>query len=143
MPTTLFNVYSDRTRDIQLNPGTTVGQLRSILKDGGYDVIEATAHVDRADGSVLHGYVDSYVLKEGDGVRFNTVVHEYPAEAYLQKQEEARKAAHECTCHECKCDSEGHQDVNGYTLKSGDRTIVVGKARITMNGDTVTIVIGK
>jgi hypothetical protein len=142
MPTTLFNVYSDRTRDIQLNPGTTVGQLRRILKEGGYDVVEATAHVDRADGSVLHGYVDNYVLKEGDGVRFNTVVHEYPAEDYLQKQEEARKAAHACTCHECKCDA-AEQSVSVDTLKSGDRTIVVGKAKITMNGDTVTIVIGK
>lgn len=63
MPNTVFNVSSNRIRDIKLNPGTTVGQLRQILHGAGYDVVEATAHVDREEGGTLHGFVENYVLR--------------------------------------------------------------------------------
>lgn len=144
MPNTVFNVSSNRIWDIKLNPGTTVGQLRQILREAGYDVIEATAHVDREDGGTLHGFVENYVLQEGDGVRFTTFVSGLPASDYDNAQVDEG-----CECHCGACEShrkEHDKNDTGHSaaaLKPGDRRIVIGNATVTLNGDTVTIVISK
>lgn len=144
MPNTVFNVSSNRIWDIKLNPGTTVGQLRQILREAGYDVIEATAHVDREDGGTLHGFVENYVLQEGDGVRFTTFVSGLPASDYDNAQVDE-----DGECHCCACEShrkEHAKNETGHSAavpKPGDRRIVIGNATVTLNGDTVTIVISK
>lgn len=147
MPNTVFNVSSNRIRDIKLNPGTTVGQLRQILHGAGYDVVEATAHVDREEGGTLHGFVENYVLREGDGVRFTTFDSDLPAADYDDAH--ADDDCHECHCGACEAHRKQHaqqeqeQVVGAAVLKPGDRRIVIGNATVTLNGDTVTIVISK
>ena len=144
MPNTVFNVSSNRVWDIKLNPGTTVGQLRQILREAGYDVIEATAHVDREDGGTLHGFVENYVLQEGDGVRFTTFVSGLPASDYDNAQVDEDG---DCPCGACEAHRKEH-DKNGTghsaaVPKPGDRRIVIGNATVTLSGDTVTIVTSK
>lgn len=144
MPNTVFNVSSNRIWDIKLNPGTTVGQLRQILREAGYDVVEATAHVDREEGGTLHGFVENCVLQEGDGVRFTTFVSGLPASDYDNAQ-----ADEDCECHCGACEARRKEHTKSATensstvLKPGDRRLVIGNATVTLNGDTVTIVISK
>ena len=77
---TLFQVESSRIHDIELTPGSTVRHLRTILQEGGYDVVEAEVTVNRkAEGDKVIGRVDNYVLKPGDTVEFKTQKLDLPA----------------------------------------------------------------
>lgn len=111
---TLFQVESSRIHDIELTPGSTVRNLRTILQEGGYDVVEAEVTVNRkAEGDKVIGRVDNYVLKPGDTVEFKTHKLDLPAtrsalmdaaEKQQEKEQQERKC-HECaraTCEECR-----------------------------------------
>jgi len=77
---TVFNVVSDRIHDIELEPGTTVAQLRKRLADGGYDVAESMISVNRhSRGDILIGHNDRYALQPGDTVEFKTRKVDFPA----------------------------------------------------------------
>lgn len=78
MPVIAFRVKSDRVHDIDLNAGTTIKMLRSILQEGGYDVRDALVTVYRKDDTLI-GDVETYTLKQGDRVEFSTFAFELPA----------------------------------------------------------------
>lgn len=85
MPVIAFRVKSDRVHDIDLNAGTTIKMLRSILQEGGYDVRDARVTVYRK-GDILIGDVNTYTLKQGDRVEFSTLAFELPAHNQLIKR---------------------------------------------------------
>ena len=68
---TVFNIKSNITADIVIQPGTTVDALKSILVQKGYDVHEATVTVNRLqEGDRLKTPNASYELQEGDTIEF-------------------------------------------------------------------------
>lgn len=111
---TLFQVESSRIHDIELTPGSTVRNLRTILQEGGYDVVEAEVTVNRkAEGDKVIGRVDNYVLQPGDTVEFKTQKLDLPAtrsalKDAAEKQQEKEQQAKTCrdcartTCEECR-----------------------------------------
>lgn len=151
---TLFQVESSRIHDIELTPGSSVGTLRGILHQAGYDVVEAEATVNRyAEQDKLIGRNEGYVLKPGDTVEFATKKLELPAtkqaleeearqaeeaaeQAAKEAQEAARQAAQDVLadrphgCHACQ----GGCGNGGITLAEGRISI-----ERTPNGIVITV----
>lgn len=74
-----FCVRSCRVNDIELDEGTTVGKLRAMLHNSGYDVLDAHAQISRAaEGDKVIGKTDAYSLKAGDCVLFDTYHFQTP-----------------------------------------------------------------
>lgn len=133
---TVFNVKSDRTRDIELNEGTTVRDLKNILHASGYDVLEARAIVHRAEeDDELYGQNGGYKLREGDTVEFKTSelniphlekeVTDFVTQIGAAAQEEAEEEEDcPCECPMCKCEKD---DVT--VTKNSDGSIVIRIAR--------------
>lgn len=108
---TLFQVESSRIHDIELTPGSTVRNLRTILQEGGYDVVEAEVTVNRkAEGDKVIGRVDNYVLQPGDTVEFKTQKLDLPAtrsalKDAAEKQQEKEQQAKQCRdCARSQCE---------------------------------------
>lgn len=151
---TLFQVESSRIHDIELTPGSSVGTLRGILHQAGYDVVEAEATVNRyAEQDKLIGRNEGYVLQPGDTVEFATKKLELPAtkqaleeearqakeaaeQAAKEAQEAARQAAQDALsdrphgCHTCQ----GGCGNGGITLAEGRISI-----ERTPNGIVITV----
>lgn len=124
---TLFQVTSDRIHDIELTPGSTVRDLRAILMDGGYDVVEAEVKVNRrAEGDKMIGRVDGYVLQPGDTVEFNTKKLDLPASQKALKEAAARTCTQGCA---------------GCTAAKPQQT-QASKAGVNVDGDKVTVADG-
>jgi hypothetical protein len=149
---TLFQVESSRIHDIELTPGSSVGTLRGILHEAGYDVVEAEATVNRyAEQDKLVGRNEGYVLQPGDTVEFSTKKLELPAtkqaleeearqakaaaeQAAKEEQEraqasQARHAGYTCGCHACRGGD------------AGDITLAEGRIRIERTPDGIVITV--
>lgn len=104
-----FCVRSYRVNDIELDEGTTVGKLRAMLHNNGYDVLDAHAQISRAaEGDKVIGKTDTYSLKEGDCVLFETYHFQTPnliKELEKLSKEDDCEQHDECCCEE-KCGSE-------------------------------------
>ena len=64
-------VYSARKQNMNVDAGTTVGQLRLMLYGANYDTAASRARVFR-DGDIYIGRLDGFQIKEGDEIEFNT-----------------------------------------------------------------------
>ena len=141
---TLFQVESSRIHDIELAPGSTVRNLRTILQEGGYDVVEAEVTVNRkAEGDKVIGRVDNYVLKPGDTVEFKTQKLDLPAtrnalvDAAEQQQaaaEAARDALEEKRRGECShdCARANCEDCRKPQPKGEGEKVTVAGGRVTI-----------
>lgn len=154
---TLFQVESSRIHDIELTPGSSVGTLRGILHEAGYDVIEAEATVNRyAEQDKLIGRNEGYVLKPGDTVEFATKKLELPAtKQALQEEAEKAKAAAEQAAKEACEKAQAEQARHTYIQSGlpcgchacqggcGDGNITIAEGRIsierTPNGIVITV----
>ena len=129
MPVTAFQVRSNRIHDIALPDGSTVGQLKTQLSAGGYDVNAALITINRfAEGDKLIGQVDGYVLKEGDTVEFKTEKLDLPATGLRIRKmaEEAEQAAAE-QAQKCAACSRQCQAQPKY----GPQVLAFGRVEVT------------
>jgi hypothetical protein len=131
---TLFQVESSRIHDIELTPGSTVRNLRTILQEGGYDVVEAEVTVNRkAEGDKVIGRVDNYVLKPGDTVEFKTQKLDLPATCSALKdaaEKQQEKEQQERKCREC-ARSQCEGCAKPQPKKEGEKVTVAG-GRVTI-----------
>ena len=100
-----FRVTSDRIRDTEVKPGTTIGEFVGLLSSARFDVAQAHIRViRRQEDDVLVGRVENYVLKDGDAIELITNEIDMPvlkrrAEAMLNAKDKAEgKPACNCGC---------------------------------------------
>ena len=131
---TLFQVESSRIHDIELAPGSTVRNLRTILQEGGYDVVEAEVTVNRkAEGDKVIGRVDNYVLQPGDTVEFKTQKLDLPAtrNALVDAAEQQKeKEQQEKQCRDCARSS--CEDCRKPQPKGEGEKVTVAGGRVTI-----------
>ena len=136
MNTILFSVKSDRIHDIKLDESTTVGQLREILHNAGYDVLQAKATVTRyRQDDTLVGQVDGYTLASGDAVSFSTVEAQTPnLDADLKELMGGYEPG--CSCGACsreRCSSDCRCAGDEHEVFKSDKVVV------TADNDGVTV----
>lgn len=137
MNTILFNVKSDRIHDIKLDESTTVGQLREILHNAGYDVLQAKATVTRyRQNDTLVGQVDGYTLANGDAVSFNTTEAQTPnLDAELKElmgEYRPEGNSSHCKCGCCSNSNCEHAEDEREVFKSEDVVVTADKDGVTV-----------